>query len=656
MFSTIIEVNTMVRVCYESSISEFIDNDESYILGELTKNFSHDLVDLQKNAWISEINILKKQLSSFNGDILFEYNVPRMESVIDNVFLIDGLVFVVEFKVGETEYKSYEIEQVERYIHQLRDFHYESQDKVLVPILVSTEAEDYNNDFIVNDDIFNTILANKENIGSIIRRICEKYRHQLDLSNWSKSKYKPSPTILQAARELYETHEVDKIKTYSSDYSIFVETEETIDNIIKNSKEHHRKSIIFLTGVPGAGKTLVGSNIATKRSVQDDDHAVFLSGNGPLVKVLREALSRDSYKRNKETTTKQEAKNKVFSFIQPVHQFRNDAIEDEDPINEKIVIFDEAQRAWTEHQTEKFMKNKFSIEDFGMSEPEFLISIMDRHEDWAVIICLVGQGQEINTGEAGISEWFKALNNQYQDWDIYTAEDMESITTNYHNITVTHKEELYLGITQRSVEAPTLPQFIEYLLENDKDNAINILGDFNDEYPLFITRDFEKAKKWIKEKTIDDDVRCGLLAQSNALRLIPEGIFVKNDIKVEPWFLNESEDVRSSNHLEISATEFDIQGLEIDYSIVAWDANLRYNNGKFEHYKFKGTKWNKITDENLTDKNYLINSYRVLLTRARSGMVIFVPEGDDTDKTRLTEYYDGTYEYLKSLGINELEK
>ena len=381
---------------------------------------------------------------------------------------------------------------------------------------------------------------------------------------------------------------------------------------------------------------------------------MFLSGNGPLVKVLREALSRDSYERNKETTTKQEAKNKVFSFIQPVHQFRNDAIEDEDATNEKIVIFDEAQRAWTEHQTEKFMKNKFGIEDFGMSEPEFLISIMDRHEDWAVIICLVGQGQEINTGEAGISEWFKALNNQYQEWEIYTAEDMESITTHFHNITVTHNEELYLGITQRSVEAPTLPQFIEYLLENDKDNAIKILNDFNDEYPLFITRNIEKAKKWIKDKTYDDNVRCGLLAQSNALRLIPEGIFVKNDIKVEPWFLNESEDVRSSNHLEISATEFDIQGLEIDYSIVAWDANLRYQNGKFEHYKFKGTKWNNISDENLIDKNYLINSYRVLLTRARSGMVIFVPKGDDEDKTRLSKYYNGTYEYLKSLGIKEL--
>jgi len=234
---------------------------------------------------------------------------------------------------------------------------------------------------------------------------------------------------------------------------------------------------------------------------------------------------------------------------------------------------------------------------------------------------------------------------------------MNSISNNFHNIVVYHKEELYLGITQRSVEAPTLPQFIEYLLNNDKNNAIRILNEFNDEYPLFITRNIENARQWIKNQVyIDKDARCGLLAQSNALRLIPEGIFVKNDIKVEPWFLNESNDVRSSNHLEISATEFDIQGLEIDYSIVAWDANLRYHNGQFEHYKFKGTKWNKISEENITDKNYLKNSYRVLLTRARSGMVIFVPEGNDEDQTRLREYYDGTYKYLKSLGIEELKK
>ena len=614
----------------------------------MTRNNINDLVELQKNAWISQIKILKRELSQFQGDILFEYKIPRMESVVDNVFLIDGIVFVVEFKVNETEYKSYEIDQVIRYVNQLKYFHFESQNKVLVPILVSTEAKSVQNEYKCNENnIFNIIKANKNNLGKIIAEICEKYKTNDDLTNWSKSKYVPTPSILEAARQLYETHEVKNITTRSSEDSIFVETEKTIDDIIKYSKENNKKSIIFLTGVPGAGKTLVGLNIATKRSVQNDDHAVFLSGNGPLVKVLREALARDSYKR-KNNTTKQEAKDKVFSFIQPIHQFRNDAIEDERETNEKIVIFDEAQRAWTQHQTEKFMKNKFGKENFGMSEPNFLISIMERQRDWAVIICLVGQGQEINNGEAGISEWFKALNEKYHNWDIYAAEDIEKVSETFKNIKINSRKELYLGITQRAVEAPILPQFIEYLLENNKEKAKKVLTEFNEEYPLFITRDLKKAKLWIKNKFIENELsnnkasekdsektRIGLLAQSNALRLIPEGIFVKNDIKVEPWFLNPSDDVRSSNHLEIAATEFDIQGLEIDYSIVGWDANLRYVDGNFEHYKFKGTKWNTIREDNVTDKNYLTNSYRVLLTRARNGMVIFIPKGDDDDNTRL---------------------
>lgn len=644
----------MVRVGYESSISEFINEDENYILGELTKNFTHDLVDQQKYAWIQEINILKKELSSFNGEILFEYKVPRMESVIDNVFLIDGLVFVVEFKVNATEYKKDEQDQVLRYVQQLSSFHYESRDKILIPILVCTEAEDYDNKFNKNDEtnIFNTILANKNNICSIISKISEEYKTSSDLSNWSKSRYAPTPSILEAARQLYETHEVGDITEHTSDKTIFEETEKTIDNIIKESKENNRKSILFLTGVPGAGKTLVGLNIATKRSVKNDDHAVFLSGNGPLVNVLREALSRDSYKRNKENnpkTTKQEALNKVYSFIQPVYQFEHDAKDYVGETSENIIIFDEAQRAWTEE------KNK----NFKVSEPNYLISVMDRKKNWAVIICLVGQGQEINNGEAGISEWFKALNDYYPYWDVYAAEDIKTLCSKYDKININFKKELFLGITQRSVEAPILPQFIEYMLNNDKENAIKVLNNFKDEYPIKISRNLNNAKKFIIKESKqweinhpDEEVRYGLLAQSNNLRLIPEGIFVKNNINVEAWFLNESEDIRSSNYLEISATEFDIQGLEIDYSIVAWDANLRYINEKFDYYKFRGTKWNKIRKD--ISKEYLINSYRVLLTRARSGMVIFVPEGNDEDQTRLREYYDGTYEYLKSLGIEEL--
>lgn len=646
----------MVKLGYESSINEFKNNDNNYILGELTKNYNFELGDLQKNAWISQINILKEQLSIIdNGDIIFEYTIPRMGSIIDNVLLIDGLVFIIEFKVGETEYKKADLDQLENYIKILKNYHYESRNNILIPILVATEAETTNNQIELHENnIFTILKANKENLYDIISKICQDYKTDTDLSNWSKSKYTPTPSILEAARKLYETHEVEDIKTYSSDDLFLAETEQSIDEIITNSKNNNQKSIIFLTGVPGAGKTLIGLNTATKRSVTDDEPAVFLSGNGPLVKVLQEALARDSSKRN--NITKNAAKLKVISFIQPIHQFRDDAIDNDDVQHEKIVIFDEAQRAWTQDQTETFMKNKKQIENFGMSEPEFLISIMDRQKDWAVIICLVGQGQEINKGEAGINEWFKALHNKFQNWHIYASKKSLDINNQLEDLTINDNDKLFLYSTIRSLDAPNLPNFIEYLLNNDKDKAINMLKEFNEEYPLYITRNLNAAKKWIKQETAEeaDTIRYGLLAQSNGLRLIPEGIFVKNNINQEAWFLNETEDVRSSNHLEIPATEFDIQGLEIDYVIMAWDANLRYINEEFEYYKFKGTKWNKIRDTNEIERNYLINSYRVLLTRARRGMVIFVPDGDDEDATRPSEYYDGTYEYLKSIGITEL--
>ena len=648
----------MVKLVYESSIEDFKNNDSNLILGEITNNYEfYELNEFQRNAWISQIEILKEQLSEFdNGDIIFEYKIPRMGSIIDNVLLIDGLVFVIEFKVGEVEYKSTDIDQLDNYIKILKNYHYESRDKILVPILVATEARNIDNSFEKEeDDIFKIIKANKNNLSDILSQICRLYGTDDDLTNWSKSRYAPTPSILQAARELYETHEVEDISRTNSEDIFLDETQRTIDRIIEDSIRLNEKSIIFLTGVPGAGKTLVGLNIATKRSVNNSEPAVFLSGNGPLVRVLQEALSRDSHKRN--NISKRDARLKVISFIQPIHQFRDDAINEELTQYEKIVIFDEAQRAWTKEQTEDFMRRKKGIPDFDMSEPEFLISIMDRREDWAVIICLVGQGQEINKGEAGISEWFKALENRYPHWNVYASIEDLDLNEDFDDLEVNHEDSLYLYSTIRSLDAPNLPKFVEYMLDNDKDNARRILKEFNDDFPLFITRNLNDARKWIKKAASEeeDEVRYGLLAQSNAIRLIPDGIFVKNNIDVESWFLNDTDDIRSSNHLEITATEFDIQGLEIDYSIVGWDGNLRYVDGDFQHYKFSGTRWNKISENNLTGKNYLINSYRFILTRARRGMVIFVPEGDDEDKTRKRAFYDGTYEYLKSIGIKELE-
>ena len=657
----------MARVCYEKSIETFLEEPVEQIFGEIDFNYDYQSTKKQqKNAWESQINILKEQLSDLvEGTIIFEYDIPRMGNVIDNVILTNGLIFVLEFKVGSDNYEPSNINQLDNYVQLLEDYHEESRDKVIVPILVETEAEPFENIITKNDNnIFDIIKANKNNLSEIIIPIINQYKTDDDLSNWSKSRYAPTPTILEAAKNLYETHEVGDIKRKSSKDVFLNETQQTIDEIIEDSKNQNKKSIIFLTGVPGAGKTLIGLNTAVKRSIGNEENAVFLSGNDPLVEVLREALARDSASRN--NIKLDDARNKVKSFIQKLHKFRDDAIGNEKMQHEQIVIFDEAQRAWTEDETSRFMKERKHISDFGMSEPEFLISIMDRREDWAVIICLVGNGQEINKGEAGINEWFNALEKKFTNWEIYVNKDSLNLEE-YGQLKIHDKESLYLYSTIRSLDAPNLPNFIKYLLNNDKINAEEKLNEINEYYPLYITRNLNDAKKWIKHEIsqYDDDehIRYGLLAHSNAIRLIPEGIFVKqvkSKNRVPYWFLNDPTDIRSSNHLELPATEFDIQGLEIDYSIVCWDANLRYVNGKFEFKEFtykelknEGINWNNINKE--IKQEYLLNSYRVLLTRARRGMVIFVPEGDDEDMTRLREYYDGTYEYLKSIGIKELE-
>ncbi|WP_298523164.1 DNA/RNA helicase domain-containing protein [uncultured Methanobrevibacter sp.] len=664
----------MVRSGYEKSIREFLDESTDAIFGEIDRNSKFQATKKQqKNAWISQINILKEQLTCFSeGNILFEYDIPRMGSYIDNVLLINGLIFVIEFKVGEDKYNPH-IPQLKRYVKLLKNFHNESEDKLIIPILIATEAENYQNTIRKNNEnIFDIIKANKHNLSEIITPIINDFKNEQDLSNWSNSKYKPTPTILDAARTIYSNHETD-ISKFSSEELFLNETEQTIDDIIDDSKKLNKKSIIFITGVPGAGKTLIGLNTATKRTINNDENAVLLSGNDSLVEVLWEALARDHYDRNEENYKRNkiskhnaidDAKTKVKSFIQKLHEFRKDAINDERVQHEQIVIFDEAQRAWTQKRTEKFMKERESEKYLGMSEPEFLISIMDRREDWAVIICLVGQGQEINTGEAGINEWFESLEKTYPHWNVYAAKEHLNQTKKYDNLTIIDKEYLNLYTTIRSLDAPNLPNFIEDLLKNDKKNEKEKLKEVNEEYALYITRNLKDAKKWIKQQITEYDnpslIRTGLLAHSNALRLIPEGIFVKalkchdrDKYKhIANWFLNEPTDIRSSNYLEIPATQFDIQGLEIDYSIMCWDANLRYINGDFRYHKFKGSKWEQIKQENA--QNYLLNTYRVLLTRARRGMVIFVPEGDEEDQTRKKEYYDGTYEYLKSIGIKVL--
>ncbi|EJU07144.1 DUF2075 domain-containing protein [Fusobacterium hwasookii] len=651
----------MKRAYYSNSIKEFLKQDELTIFGEIVSNDQFSAQDLQKNTWKREIEILKRELSYFeSGYILFEYTIPRIGNRIDNVFIYKGIIFLLEFKVGEKTYPNYAIEQVTDYALDLNSFHKESHNKLLVPILVSTEAaEEWQEIKEIRKNILETHCCNELNIHNYIQEIVENYnKDEFNPIEWVNSIYMPTPTIIQAAQVLYNGHNVKDISRNDASAINLNKTTEEINKIIDNSKVNNRKSVCFITGVPGAGKTLAGLNIAIERQkIDKDEHAVFLSGNGPLVDVLREALARDDVERNK--TTKKDSLRKAEEFIQKIHHFKDDAISTNEAPFERVVIFEEAQRAWDKENLKDFMGRKKGIKNFEMSEPDFLISILDRHKDWAVIICLVGGGQEINKGESeGISGWFEAIRNKYKNWDVYISDKIieeeylkgKNFNELVKDINYIEKENLHLSVSLRSFRSEKVSNFVKLLLDNDIPNVSELYKEIRKDYPIFLTRDINTAKIWIKSKAKGSE-RYGMIASSGAKRLRKYGIWIQNKVEAEKWFLNPKNDIRSSYFLEETATEFDIQGLELDWTIVCWDANLRYNEN-FEYYNFTGDSWKNINKEEI--RIYLKNAYRVLLTRARQGFIIFVPQGDSEDETMQNKFYDGVYNYLKNIGIEEI--
>lgn len=653
----------MSRYVYKNSCSNFIKEDDEAILGTIVDNSENSSESIQQlNTWKEEIKILDEALFGLeDGEIAFEYTIPRIGSRVDNVLLYKGMIYLLEFKVGENEYKKYEIDQVVDYALDLKNFHKESLDKRIVPVLVATNAKEVDNLDEFSDDLISTpILCNKNTLRDILIKISSKYNlPDIDGEKWFNSKYSPTPTIIEAAQYMYRNKSIEDISRNEAGTYNLTETTNIVKSIIENSKNDNKKSICFITGVPGAGKTLAGLNIANEtQNFDNDEHAVFLSGNFPLVQVLQEALARDAVRYMH--ISKNDASRKTKSYIQIIHHFRDDAVNTVKPPHEKVVIFDEAQRSWNVTQLSNFMTRKKGIPNFNMSEPEFLIEYMNRHRDWATIICLIGGGQEINTGEAGLEEWFNTISNKYPDWDVYVSDkiydkeyingrNLNDLLFSLQNLHV--EEKLHLSVSTRSFRAEKQSDFIKSILDLNIEKSKEIFNELKEKYPIVITRDLLKAKEWIKNKARGSE-RYGIVASSGAKRLRKYGIWVESAIDDPSWFLNSKDDVRSSYSLEQCATEFDIQGLELDWTIVGWDADLRFDGTNWKYYNFKGSNWNLINKEERI--KYLINSYRVLLTRARQGMVIYIPIGDENDITSLPKFYDHTYEYLKNIGMPEI--
>lgn len=707
------------RCLYDSTISDFMAESSTSVLGSICDNYHGTALTTTREAWKSEISIMKHvffQLPGNDGHIIFEYDIPRLGKRIDVVLLMEGIIFCLEFKVGKPQILEADIDQVLDYALDLKNFHKFSQEKVIVPILIATQYC-YSSDMIqmsvYDDKVVNPLVTGEKGISTLIGKVlkCFPNENAVD-SNWIISPYAPTPTIIEAARTLYESHSVEDITRHEADKASTDRTIAYILNVIHKSKQNQEKSICFVTGVPGAGKTLVGLDVAIKQTYQghdepvDDEGAVYLSGNGPLVAVLTEALAQDNYRKCRDKNEKKklsDSRREVSKSIQIIHRYRDNmlakiknpvenGILEIDPAKaikqdqagfgevEHVAIFDEAQRSWTHKRLADYLKrggtygNKLKVPNFPLSEAAFLIWSLDQREDWATIVCLVGGGQEINTGEAGISEWIKALNEKFTHWKVYISPkltDVEYAEGKVNDLlsdneNVTFAEDLHLGVSLRSYRAEKLSAFVHALLTFDKE-AKNIYAEIKNKYPIVITRDMDKAKKWLHEKVRGTE-RTGVLVTKEAARYKPLGIHIlpTGDENAIHWFLEDKTDTRSSNYLEDAATEIQVQGLELDYACLLWDADMRFENGTWHYYKFNGqTKWVEQTNDSENKQEtikYMLNAYRVLLTRARVGMVICIPSGNPNktvsgfweDSTRLPEYYDGTYQYLKSLGLDEI--
>ena len=655
----------MLSYYFGDTIDNFFRKNTEEIIGSITLSNQFDSNANQNKSWKQQIEILKKSLVGLNGMIYFEFSIPRMGKRVDCILIIQNIVFVIEFKVGEKEYLGVNYDQVWDYALDLKNFHKPSHSAVLVPILLATEAKDQVIQIIETsheDQLIKPLKANKINLCEVIKHCLIYLNNDSDINGdeYIKGSYSPTPTIIEAAVSMYKNHSVDEITRRDADAKNLTDTTNSVSKIIEYAQAENKKVICFVTGVPGAGKTLVGLNIATKHLDKEQaTTSVFLSGNGPLVAILQEALTRDKVQQEKEKgnkITKSSAREGVKAFIQIIHHYRDAYLIDPNAPYDHVAIFDEAQRAWNKEQTINFMRRKKNQPDFKYSEPEYLISCLDRHKDWAVIVCLVGGGQEINTGEAGISEWLYAIKNSFPNWEVCISPNLtdseynavDAIAEVESTCVAKYDSNLHLSVSMRSYRAENVSLFIKQILDINIDGAKETLSNISNNYPIVLTRNVETAKKWLREKARGSE-RYGIIVSSQAYRLKPLAMDVRVETDPVHWFLGEKDDVRSSYYLEDVATEFQVQGLELDWACVTWDGDFRYSDEGWKTYSFVGNKWQNINKEER--KLYLKNAYRVLLTRARQGMVIVVPEGNEEDHTRKSEFYDSTFNYLQNIGL-----
>lgn len=661
---------------YVATVQQFLIQSRSEIIGILLAGIQHEQFSTfhlkAAEAWEDEIETLKRALNettgahpaALNWGIVLEYVIPRRQKRVDAVVLMGNVVCAFEFKTSIADIGS--CRQVEDYALDLRDFHSASKGLRIMPIVVAPEFSGRIPACIGGDWVAQVQWCTPVTLASTLLSISQcclqPDSQQINVENWSVGKYHAVPTIVEAALAIFAGMEVREIAHSHASAENLTSTVDEVVRLAKMAKEATQRIICFVSGVPGSGKTLAGLRAVHDPELQRDAAMAptFLSGNGPLVKILRAALAEDMKERQKlnggPRMTATERLRQVKTLIENVHVFARTYFDDVGkaaPPNH-VIVFDEAQRAWNEEQNER----KFGR---AISEPEMILEIMSRLP-WSLVVALIGGGQEINTGEAGLQEWGRALSAKFPTWKIYASEEAISggpsvagsrLCVN-DNQSMTRAAALHLPVSQRSYRAQAITEWSNSLLRGKLEDARRALKGC-EAFPVYLTRNLKIAKSWLNLMARGSS-RCGLVTSSGAIRLRAYGLETSTsfhrDYPYEHWFLRSRGDVRASYQLEVAATEFEIQGLELDFVGLCWCNDLVWKGEAWVCRRFSQSRWLNIRKD--SDIQFLINAYRVLLTRARQGTIIWVPLGIEDDPTLSPKDFDAIADALRMSGIQDV--
>ncbi len=666
---------------YRDTIRHFLASSPPHIIGVLQQGYAADgfasQYTRQTRAWSEVVPVLQSLLARLvsnreeanDWSILLEYPLYRLRRRIDLVILARGTIVVIECKVGADQFSAQDQRQVEEYALDLRDFHAESKSRQLIPILWSTNAESIAEAALQKSNT-DTFVGPVLCLGTQgLERWLATFDHsggnqQISAESWDRAPYRPVPSVIDAATLIFSGHGVTSIANADADNLSCASSR--LVTLIREAREQRKRYLLLLTGVPGSGKTLAGLNVvhtAIETGVEKKGDIVYLSGNTPLVVVLREALARDEFRRGKladQRRTLDEIRRDVRVRIQHINDFLQQCLRGspEESPEEHVIVFDEAQRAWDEKQgLEKFNRTA--------SEPLLLLELMSKHNDWCACVCLIGSGQEINSGEEGVRGWGDALGRLEPrlrcQWTLLAPPNVfgeaPSVRTIMRSdlpqeILTRLEPHLQLRVPQRSYRSPSVSTWVDHVLAGDESAAAATARELG-EYPIVVTRSLANAKEWLREHGRGER-RYGLVASSGARRLRAEGLgtllHASAGNEIAHWYLNPRGDIRSSFALEVPANEYTCQGLELDLVCLCWGGDFVWNQSRhaWSYFRLSGTSWQLVRESSA--QLYLQNSYRVLLTRAREGLILWVPQGDDADPTRAKAPFDATADWLKRCG------